>query len=312
MKRLGPELKMPKLKGGELKVPPFLNDLYIDLRERRLLPLVALLLVGIVAAPILLNGGSGGEESEPLPSLGGSVGQPASKQTLTVVKAEPGLRNYRKRLARRTPTNPFKQRYTAPQLAGSELNEQTSTTSTETTSTTTSTSTSPETTVVPSTGGSGGSSSGGADGGSSGGGGSTLQPGEVQLYSFSIDIRLAHTEPTADGSLKMGKPALRENVDRGTTLPGEKAPVLTYIGTDDKYTKALMLVAPEVTGLLGDNECLAGRVSCQLLALEPEVPEIVEYGDNGARYKFELVRLVPVKGPKIKEPEGLHTSPRHR
>jgi len=38
MKRLkgGPELKMP-----ELKMPPFLVDLYLDLRDRRLLPLVA-------------------------------------------------------------------------------------------------------------------------------------------------------------------------------------------------------------------------------------------------------------------------------
>jgi hypothetical protein len=291
---------MPKLKGGELKVPPFLNDLYIDLRERRLLPLVALLLVGIVAAPILLKGGSGEEEPKPIPSLGGGAGQPASAHTLTVVKAEPGLRNYKKRLARRDPTNPFKQRYTAPQLAGSELNEQTSTTSTESTST----STTSETTVAPSSGGSSGSSGGG--------GGTTLQPGEVQLYSFSIDIRVAHTEPTGDGSLKMGKPVLRENVDRGTTLPGEKAPVLTYIGTDDEFSKALMLVSPEVTGLLGDNKCLAGKATCQLLALEPEVPEVVEYGQNGARYKFELVRLEPVKGPKVKEPQSLETSKRHR
>jgi hypothetical protein len=304
VKRLGPELKMPKLKGGEVAVPPFLNDLYIDLRERRLLPLVALLLVGIVAAPILLKGGSGEKEAKPIPSLGGGAGQPGSAHTLTVVKAEPGLRNYKKRLAHRDPTNPFKQRYTAPQLAGSELNEQTSTTSTESTST----STTSESTVTRSSGSSGGSNGSSAGGG----GGSTLQPGEVQLYSFSIDIRVAHTEPTADGSLKMGKPVLRESVDRGTTLPGEKAPVLTYIGTDDEFSKALMLVSPEVTGLLGDNKCLAGKATCQLLALEPEVPEVVEYGQNGARYKFELVRLVPVKGPKVKEPQSLETSKRHR
>ena len=59
-----PELpKMPKLsksKGSSakmptVKVPDFLADLYTDLRERRLLPLIALLAVAIVATPLLLS-----------------------------------------------------------------------------------------------------------------------------------------------------------------------------------------------------------------------------------------------------------------
>lgn len=47
----GPELKMP-----EMKVPTFLSDLYWDLHDRRLLPLVALIVVAIVAVPFLLGG----------------------------------------------------------------------------------------------------------------------------------------------------------------------------------------------------------------------------------------------------------------
>ena len=116
MKRLkkGPELKMP-----ELKVPPFLVDLYWDLRDRRLLPLVALVVVAIVAVPFLLGGGS--EELAP-PAFCGhrDVAAPtreaAEAASLTVVQAKPGLRDYRKRLAGRKPTDPFKQRYTAPRL----------------------------------------------------------------------------------------------------------------------------------------------------------------------------------------------------
>src|SRR5215212_6644176 len=105
---------MPKLRGGEMKVPPFLSDLYADLRDRRLLPLVALILVAIVATPILLGGGS--EEPEPVPGPGTVAdGSAPMAQELTVVKAEPGLRNYRKRLAHRSPTNPFKQRFTGPE-----------------------------------------------------------------------------------------------------------------------------------------------------------------------------------------------------
>ena len=62
MKRVGPELKMPDLKN--VKVPRFVTDLYQDLVDRRLLPLVALILVAIVAVPFLL----GGSEEPPAPS----------------------------------------------------------------------------------------------------------------------------------------------------------------------------------------------------------------------------------------------------
>ena len=58
MLKKGPELKMP-----ELKVPDFALDLYYDLKERHLLPLVAILLVAVVALPILLSSGS--SEAEP-------------------------------------------------------------------------------------------------------------------------------------------------------------------------------------------------------------------------------------------------------
>ena len=113
---------MPKLKGGEMKVPPFFADLYADLRDRRLLPLIALIAVAIVATPFLLGGGS--TKWNPSSSAGAVAGGSApASQELTVVKAAPGLRNYKKRLAHRSPTNPFKQRFTGPQgLQQAKLN----------------------------------------------------------------------------------------------------------------------------------------------------------------------------------------------
>ena len=42
----------------ELKTPDFLSDLYYDLRDRRLLPVVALVIVAIAAVPFLLGGDS--------------------------------------------------------------------------------------------------------------------------------------------------------------------------------------------------------------------------------------------------------------
>ena len=120
MKRLGPELKMPKFKGGERKVPPFLADLYQDLRDRRLLPVVGLLLVAILATPILLRDSGSEETPAPVAPLAeGSASNAA--QTLQVVQSAPGLRNYKKRLRRREPVDPFHQRYTGADLTGAQL-----------------------------------------------------------------------------------------------------------------------------------------------------------------------------------------------
>ena len=94
----GPDLKMPDLK--DLKMPPVLVDLFYDLRDRRLLPLVALVVVAIVAAPFLL----GGESTKPatLPAGVAVLNRPRRQLRLDPadrIQAQPGLRDYRKRLA---------------------------------------------------------------------------------------------------------------------------------------------------------------------------------------------------------------------
>jgi hypothetical protein len=276
-------LKGPELKLSELKVPQMLQDLYWDLRDRRLLPLIALVIVAIVAVPFLLGESEKpAEKVTPPPSANAPSAREAS---LTVLPAEPGLRDPHKRLAHRSAKNPFHQHF-----AGPVLNEGS----------------------APIEEGSGGESSvtGGTGESSPGSGGGTVTvpvpapvgSGEVQLYSFGIDISVAHTEVTESGVMKMGAPEIRKNVVRGKPLPGKKAPVLTFLGVDSGLKNALMLVSTEATSLFGDNECAAGTATCQLLTLEPKTPEVVEYGENGARYKFELLSVVPIKGPKLKEP----------
>jgi hypothetical protein len=276
-------LKGPELKLSELKVPQVLQDLYWDLHDRRLLPLIALVIVPIVAVPFLLGEGEKpAEKVTPPPSANGSSAREAS---LTVLPAEPGLREPSKRLAHRSAKNPFKQHFTGPIFnKGSAPIEGSSGESSVTGGSETGGS-SPASEPVPVPSGSG-----------------SLNPGEVQLYSFGIDISIAHTEVAEDGSKKMGPPEIRKNVVRGKPLPGKKAPVLTFLGVDTGLKNALMLVSTEATSLFGDNECAAGTATCQLLTLEPETPEVVEYGENGARYRFELLSVVPIKGPKLKEP----------
>lgn len=285
MKRIGPELKMPKLKGSSVKAPPFLTDLYYDLRDRRLLPLVALILVAIAAAPFLLK--SDGEEVEPAPAPGLEAGvQQTSEKTLTVVKAAPGLRNYKKRLKRRQPTDPFVQRYTAPSIKGGELNEPSTTTTTTTTEggpgkTDSTGSTQP----VPS----GGSPSGGSDSN-----GDEIPDG-VSLYTYTLDLQITKIQTKPSGGKEKTGPTVHKDVKAPSPLPGEKSPVVTYLGMGAKEPRLPMfLVSSEVTAIYGEGVCVSGTSTCQLISLRKGFPVTFVYGPNSVRYKINLLDVTPV------------------
>ena len=60
----GPEIKLPS-KMPKLKAPKFLADIYADLRDRHLLPLVAVLAVAIVVVPIALSESGPSKKKQP-------------------------------------------------------------------------------------------------------------------------------------------------------------------------------------------------------------------------------------------------------
>jgi hypothetical protein len=302
-----PELKMP-----DLKVPGFATDLYYDLRDRRLLPLVALVLVAIVAVPFLLSDSP--EESGPprvMPPTAGASSVNTSQ--LTVVPATPGLRDYRKRLRGRSPKDPFQAKTTTPDLSSAKLGSKenngfeasevtTSTTSTSTSTTDTTEST--ETTETTKT-------TGGDDAvvttetetttesteepGSQEGEDETKQDSaEPTLYSFAIDVRIKKTTTTADGGTESGDPLTRAKVLAPSALPGEKAQVVTYMGVTQKTRNPMFLVSDEVTAVFGEAKCLAGVRTCQLLEVEQGMPTTFVFGPQGARYKITVLKVQPV------------------
>jgi hypothetical protein len=293
MKRLkGPELKL-----GTPQVPLFLVNLYYDLRDRRLLPLVALVVVAILAVPFLL-GGSSEETTEPAPG-GGPIAalkeaSASGSSQLTVVEATPGLRDYRKRLRARTPTDPFKQRYTAPVLKGAKLNEAKSTSTVggeETTSTSTVTG---EAAPPPSSAiGGAPASGGGVPGGGGNAGGGTPQPSpEAIIYSFGVDVTIVHSSGSAaTGDKQTDEPDVRKRILPTTSLPGKDIQVVTYLGLSPKTRKPLFLVSTDVTGVFGEGKCVAGSDRCQLIELELGMPEIFEYGEEGDRYKITATNV---------------------
>jgi hypothetical protein len=302
MRRLGPDLKVPKLRGGDLKVPPFLSDLYFDLKDRRLLPILVLVLVAIVAAPFLLGGGA--EELEPAPAPNPIVAPSAKRSSLTVVEAQPGLRNYKKRLARHRPSDPFQQRFTAPVLKGQEERARTPAASTSSTTSFESSGASsgsgfvapPSAPVEPAPADppSGGNPPGGNIPGDDPSHGGDPLPGALVYYAFAADLQITRIEPPKDGANRKEAPSVRKEVLPPTPLPGPKAPVATYIGISPKTQKPLFVVSPDVTSTFGEGKCVAGTDSCQLMEVEPGFPVTFVYGENGVRYKFNVTKVEPV------------------
>jgi hypothetical protein len=225
------------------------------------------------------------EEEAAGPSFAAAPGQTAEAARLTVVEAKPPLRDYRRRLRAREATNPFKQRYTKPVLKGAELQSETVTSEgSESTPTTESSGGA----TVESPGTTGGAGSEGSGKGSGG------QPPKLTIFTFAANIQYAHTEEKAGGSVEMGKPTLREKVKPYTPLPGEKAPVVTYLGTGEAAETALLMISKDVTAVFGDGKCISGTDSCELLEVETGIPSTFEYGPNHVRYKINVLKIVPV------------------
>lgn len=274
----GPELKRP-----DLKVPDFLLDIYYDLRERHLLPLVALLLVAIVAVPILLGGASSSSDAgeEGAIATPSTAAIPTSK--LVVAKSTPGLRDYRRRLGHEHAKDPFIQQYSEEEESKSGSSEGASGGSEESSVTIESSESSSETTEVTKT--------------SEEGNGEPPENGELKYYSWAIDVRVTPVS-SAKGKDKP-EPTVRKNLPDMTMLPSRDVPALTFIGVTKDEKRAVMLVSDKVTGLFGDGVCIVGSEACQLIAVEPNLPETVVYGADSRTYRIEVTKLRVLETDKL-------------
>lgn len=286
----GPELKMP-----DLQAPAVLADLYYDLRDRRLLPLIALVLVAIVATPFLLSQGSEEEEAIPVPAAIQALKEGGAQRTsmLTVVEANPGLRDYRKRLRRRTPLDPFRT-FGKPSLEGAQLGGKSegegggSSGSAPVTSTSTTVKKTQESSKTTSTTKTTTHTNGSGEG-SGGDGDSTAGGGKEAAYTIDVQITIA----TESGVTV--KPVERLGVQPLTPLPGSEAPVVTYLGAGSGGTKALFSVSKEVSAVFGEVKCVSGTDTCEAIELEPDFPVTFVYGPDQTRYRIKLVRIEPAK-----------------
>jgi hypothetical protein len=281
----GPELKLSELKLSKVKVPGFLQDVYYDLKDRHLLPVAAVLLVAIFAVPIALSQSS--ESEAPAagePGATASQSPSDSRSAQLVAKSTPGLRDYRRRLKRLQAQDPFVQQYTESETSGASGGEagpegEGPSSSLPSSPEPSSESPAPIPSDPPQETENDESST-----------------GQLTYFSYAIDVRVSAGGSEDDEAPDSGdEPELRRNLPELTMLPSRKTPALIYMGSTKDGKKALMLVSSDVVALFGDAKCVLGSESCQLLELEPGLPETVVYGGAEKTYKIELRKIHLVK-----------------
>ncbi len=270
----GPEIKLPT-RMPELRVPDFLSEIYHELDERHLLPLVIVLVVAIVAVPVALSESSQPTAAPATPATG-AANASSSGSRIVVAKSLPGLRDYRKRLNGLRAKDPFKQQFANAEAEGAVPSEETPST-------------------VPSEEGSGPSGAGGPP--STSEGGTHTVTHELKYFSWEIDVRIVPV--SSNGKPSKAKPTVLRNQPELTMLPGHNTPALIFIGPSSDRKKALMLVSSNVTTVFGDAICVLGGEACEMLALEPGVPETISYGGNQRIFRVELLKISLVETNKL-------------
>ena len=245
-----------------------LLDIWNDLREKRLWPVAALLLVGLIAVPVVLSKPT--EE----PTVAPATSSPQAKTEgvakglaeLTVAKDESGEGST---LDVFDPSDPFK----PPKDVIANSKEGTDTGA-------------PADSGAADTGGA--TDTGGSD--TSGGGtttGGTETP--TQTGTKTVEYRyVADVTFTANGKKRKIK-----GLERLEVLPSEKNPLLIFLGAGKNGNNAVFLVDSTLTAV-GEGKCKPSRAQCAFLYLGAgSVEEITN--DDGDSYTLRVDQIRKVK-----------------
>jgi hypothetical protein len=285
----------------------FLNDLYRDLRDRRLLLPMAALAVAIVAVPMLIGGSS---EATTPPPLASPVDADGAEVASAVLTSDPGVRDYRKRLAKLKESNPFAQKFALPD---------------------------PEKTALESVGGSSesvDSASGGSVSTSVSGGGSdttvtdtvtdtstSTSSGSSSSVTETTQTTETTSEPSDDGN--QPKPEVRfyagtidvtvgplgdakriDNVRALDLLPSDKAPVAAFLGLAKGGDGAVFSVSRDATETDGDGSCAPKKPApCQFVTLATGDQQTFTLAD-GTTFRLRLLRTHIVRVPDPRAQQG--------
>lgn len=285
----GPTLKLPGRGNGgaaakpraavprpNVQPPAFVENVYRDLRDRRLLIPALVLLVALIAVPVMLKA-----EEAPPPPVAAPVVPAEATAVEPAVLAERlgGVRDYRERLDALKQRNPFKQQYLVPTPKG-EAVESVDSSPSETLGT---------------TGGGAASVSGGAVGGSTLGTtepepATEPQPTQILVYAPRVDLIITHN----------GKHKRYKAVKPGELLPDRSTPIAMFAGAPQSLENARFLLSSDVTATEGDGHCAPSANDCQFLKLADGEKRLLVYGLEAERYSIKVTDIRAVLVDKRK------------
>lgn len=273
-----------------MKRPQALDDLYRDLRDRKLLPIVGLLVVAIIAVPFALSASS--DAPSPGTTAAADIVPADAPEAQAAVLAEnPGLRNYRQRLDALKSKNPFEQQFETSGIDQTTVGTPTGDTGSVTETTGGSTSTSTTDTASAAGGSTSTSTTDTTTNNVDVNVDETTTQSKPQFYTYRLDLQYG-----VEGDVKEHK-----NVKVLDILN----PVGAFIGVSENGSRAYFTLSSDVTAVSGEGSCAPNPSDCEFLALKPGKSQVLTYQPPTApepvayRLAVDEIRLVKVKKPQI-------------
>jgi hypothetical protein len=263
------------------KIQKFFGDVVYDLRSRGLLPVVILVAVAMVAAPVLISRGGGSSSSSSLQPTAATAKTPPEIERAVVSYAPPGVRDYKKRLNDMTAKDPFHQKFAPSAAAQSSLQSTVPVASGSAAPATTSSSA-----VTSSPSPTGSSSGSGTSSGTSSG---TTKTHRYYFYSVA-DLSVGDvTQPLTR----------HKKIKAFTPLPNQVAPVMIYLGSSVDGKRAYFSLSKSVTQTTGPGSCAPSPTDCSLLVLRPGQAEDMVNSADGKTYRVKINKInrVVTKNP---------------
>ncbi len=251
------------------RAPRVAEDLYRDMRDRRLLLPALLLVIAIVAVPIAFKA-----RKEAPPQAVAFVAPEGSEQVAPAVLTEQpiGVRDYRERLDELKRSNPFAGDFAfSDEISGSGSGQLVE----------------PPPAPAPPPSFDTGEPSGGdttgpetpstqSDPPATGGGDSA---GEILILAPRIDVNAG----------RVGQRKKIKNVEIGDLLPNRQhAPVAMFLGVSENLKYANLLVSEDVTETRGDGQCRPSANRCEFLRLKVDQKRYFTFGPGEARYSIKV------------------------
>jgi hypothetical protein len=261
----------------------FFLDLWQDLREKRLWPVAAALLLALVAVPFVLikpakvappqaAAGVGATSAKPLEPMGAGLLQPAENSVSDGSALEAFLS--------KDPFKPIKSLHKAPGVAPTSV-----------------TSTSGATAGAASSGGASGggstappvASGGGSPGGATTGGGTTTT---TKTWTYVANLHFGRS----------GHEKAYKNTKQLTVIPDEQTPLLVFLGVTGDRRKAVFLVDSKLQ-TSGEGRCKPSTDKCSFLYLAQDADnnEQLFTDTDGTEY---TLRLDDLKKLDLSKAEG--------